>query len=144
MKPLRKLAGMTWPERVALVEASLLVAAFGVAVRVLPFERVRRVADRPTRPKPRWPTYALRAFPRAAGAAGRRFFPSHPCLPEALAVLWRTHGCGIPTELRIGFARSEAGKLEAHAWVDHEGDVLIGGSGAPDRYVPLERPEAGA
>jgi hypothetical protein len=36
--------------------------------------------------------------------------------------------------LRIGVARSEAGKIEAHAWVESMGKVIIGGT-----HVDLKR-----
>ena len=137
----RRLAARTWPERWALFDAGALVVAFGLAVRTLPFQRVRRWASRAPAPVPTRVEYSTRIFPRAAGAIGRRLFPTHPCLPEALAVLWRTRGSGLHSELRIGLAKGEASELRAHAWVELDGVVLIGGSDAPEEYAPLRSPE---
>jgi hypothetical protein len=61
----------------------------------------------------------VRALNRAA-----RFSPGQPsCLPRALALWWLLRRSGIAAELRIG-ARRAAGRLEAHAWVEHAGQVL--------------------
>ncbi len=69
--------------------------------------------------------------------AGCRLFPKNPCLIQAAVVqrlLWRK---GHPSELRIG-VRKEGGKhLEAHAWVESGGEVVVGARGRSDEHVPL-------
>jgi hypothetical protein len=44
---------------------------------------------------------------------------------------------GYASELRIGVAKGEQGELEAHAWVEYQGKVIIGGLSTLSRYVPL-------
>jgi hypothetical protein len=39
--------------------------------------------------------------------------------------------------LRIGVAKDTAQGLRAHAWVEHEGKLLIGGSEQLSRFHPL-------
>jgi hypothetical protein len=59
------------------------------------------------------------------------------CLTEALtaAVLLRRAGC--ETTLRYGVASAGAGRLDAHAWLEHRGDVILGHSARP--YAALHQ-----
>jgi Transglutaminase-like superfamily len=68
-----------------------------------------------------------------------RYLPGVKCLARALAtqVLLTRHG--YPSELQIGVAKSEHGELEAHAWVEYQGRVIIGGLSTLSRFVPLPR-----
>jgi Transglutaminase-like superfamily len=70
-------------------------------------------------------------------AVASRYVPVATCLTQALAgqILLAQHG--EPALLRIGVAKSEAGKLEAHAWVESRGRVVIGDSPELFRYTPL-------
>ncbi|MCT7958514.1 lasso peptide biosynthesis B2 protein [Laspinema palackyanum] len=61
------------------------------------------------------------------------------CLKKSL-VLWYLLRCqGIEPELRIG-VRKEAGKFEAHAWVEYEGIVLNDTADVRSRFVMFDRP----
>ena len=42
---------------------------------------------------------------------------------------------GYVTALRIGVARSELGRFEAHAWIECESEVVIGNSRDLERYA---------
>jgi hypothetical protein len=44
--------------------------------------------------------------------------------------------------LHIGVTKDEDGALQAHAWVERNGHVLIGGENAPDTYEQFENLEA--
>jgi len=45
---------------------------------------------------------------------------------------------GYPVMLRIGVARSEEGEFEAHAWIESDGVIVIGGAKSTlGRYTPL-------
>jgi hypothetical protein len=59
------------------------------------------------------------------------------CLPRALTtqVLMRMHG--YAPQLRIGVAKGEQGNLEAHAWVENQGQVVIGYLRDFSRFTPL-------
>jgi hypothetical protein len=68
--------------------------------------------------------------------AGRHVRRRPSCLEEAL-VLARTLGrAGHVATVRIGVARAGA-RLRAHAWLEHEGRVLLG-SADGTAYEPLE------
>jgi hypothetical protein len=71
-----------------------------------------------------------------AVAAVSRFWPRATCLPQALAAQVLLERNGVPSRFRIGVAQSDDKGFEAHAWVESQGKVVIGGS-ALDRYTPL-------
>jgi hypothetical protein len=39
--------------------------------------------------------------------------------------------------LWIGFATTDGGSLEGHAWLEHEGEVIVGGKVDLRRFTPL-------
>lgn len=58
-----------------------------------------------------------------------RFFPHASCLTQALVLQRTLAHIGQPCTLRFGASRGgeSAQKLEAHAWIEWHGRVLIGG-----------------
>jgi hypothetical protein len=70
------------------------------------------------------PVLVARAVRRAARAV-----PRATCLPQALATVWMLAARGHAGTLRIGVKRGEAGELMAHAWVEHDGRIMIGDIG---------------
>jgi hypothetical protein len=59
------------------------------------------------------------------------------CLARALTtkVLLERRGCSC--ELKIGVAKNNAAQLEAHAWIEFQGYVIIGQLRDLDRFKPL-------
>ena len=78
----------------------------------------------------------------AIEVAGR--YAATTCLTKALALQWLLAGRGIPTRLWLGVERAKASGddarpeplLRAHAWLEHDGRVIVGGP-APAGYAPL-------
>ena len=68
-----------------------------------------------------------------------RYLPGVKCLARALATQVLLTRYGYSSELQIGVAKSEQGELEAHAWVEYQGKVIIGGLSTLSRFVPLPR-----
>jgi hypothetical protein len=96
-----------------------------------PYARVRarlaqrtaaRRASRAAKPAQTEPT----ALAWAVRATARRV-PKASCLTQALALESWLAEHGVDTDVRIGVARRPDGSFEAHAWVEHDGQVLIGG-----------------
>jgi hypothetical protein len=44
---------------------------------------------------------------------------------------------GFSPQLRIGVAKGETGKLEAHAWIESQGKIVIGYLKDLSRFTPL-------
>ena len=58
------------------------------------------------------------------------------CLIQSLTIWWLLHRQGIPTELRIGVRKSH-GRLEAHAWAEHDDQVVNDDPDIARRYSPF-------
>ena len=69
----------------------------------------------------------------AVRAAARRV-PKAACLTQALALESLLADAGIRAEVRIGVARRADGSFEAHAWLEHDGRILIGGVPDMERF----------
>jgi len=131
---LRRLRRYSWTDRTLLGLAALVCLCMWGALRVLSLRRLVRwtgqgasraaTADRPTIDRVGW----------AVRTAGARLFPVRPCLPQALAVRLLLSCLGVVTDLRIGVRKPEGDTLRAHAWVEFDGEVLVGGTEAPTEY----------
>ncbi len=134
-----------------MARAGLLVAGLQTALSLLPFRHVMRGVYRLARP--RAPLAGTSQFDRdlavwAVEASGRRLLSRNPCLPKALAVLILFRRGGADAELHVGVARESDGPVEAHAWVESGGEIVIGGDVAIESYTRLpgldqKFPEAG-
>lgn len=128
-----------------LVEAALLLGLIAPGLRLLPFEAVRRLLARaprmpagsaklPSAERVVWAvTVASRYVPRAGAGI---------CLTEALAAQTMLARRGYPARLRIGVVKDEESRLQAHAWVVSEDEVVIGESVDLERYTLLPALEA--
>ncbi len=124
-------------DRQLLVQAAWLVLMIRLELSLLPFKTVLHLAERAKR-RP-----ARRANPvsaeRLAWAVQRasRYVPAATCLTQGLAthVLLARHG--LEGALRIGVAKGDDGRLEAHAWIERDGVVLIGVLPDLGRFVQL-------
>ena len=76
----------------------------------------------------------------AVTTAARHFPAACTCLPQALAAQVMLGRRNLPAEVKIGVAKGELGKLEAHAWLECAGRIVLGG---PDvsRYTLLKNSE---
>jgi|SRR5215213_7343570 len=116
-------------ERWLLTKAALLLGAIRIGLWLLPFRTLRGLLDRTAafyrvRDADHQPTDVVVWAVEVAA----RYMPGfNTCLTKALAtqVLLSRRGC--QALLRIGVVRSAEGKFEAHAWVESDGRVVIGG-----------------
>ncbi len=76
---------------------------------------------------------------RMAAAAARNLFCATNCLENSLVLWWLLRGRGIAAELRIG-ARKKLERLEAHAWVELDSQVLNDAGEEHCHFVPFEGP----
>jgi hypothetical protein len=121
-----------------VLEAALTLWAAKTMVRVLSFDRWRRSTQQQYHqhscPPPR---ERVAEIVWAVDRVSQCWSGILTCLPRALAVrsmMARRHwGC----RLEIGVARDERGVFESHAWVEHEGEVIIGNVPNLERYAKL-------
>ncbi len=80
---------------------------------------------------------AAREIARIQDAVCRHLIFHASCLEQSLVLWWLLSRRGIPVELRIG-ARKEAGRFEAHAWVE-AGSLVLNDSGeAHLHFAPFD------
>jgi hypothetical protein len=135
MRKLTKLWQLPAADLLLLAAAAALLLLFTTAIRTLPFATVSRL---------QWPAPARRRDSPAARARILRavrtaapYLPAANCLPQALAAraLLRAHGA--PANLRLGVTKTETGQLQAHAWLECQGRIVLGGFSALSRYTAL-------
>jgi len=146
-RAVRAFRACTWPERRELVGAVCTAGAVAGLLYTCSFRRTLRVLNG-------WAQVHLSSSPPsedvedrilwATEVACQRLLPERPCLTQALTarVLLVRRGARVP-ELQIGVKHQSDGTLEAHAWLERDQEVLIGGEDAPATYRPLrERHDA--
>ena len=124
-----------------LPTALLLVVFVRLSLSILPFAVLRRMLDALKSLRWRWlaGSSSERAIWMVKTAA--RFVPGATCLTQALAIDLLYAFRGEAAEIHFGIVRSAAptgGRLEAHAWVESGGTVVLG---APEagKFTPLLR-----
>ncbi len=65
-----------------------------------------------------------------------RYLPKATCLVQALALHLLLQQAGHQASLHIGVDNATGGRLEAHAWVESQGKVLMDGPNI-SKYTPL-------
>lgn len=138
----RKFLLLSGSERGLLIKAVLLLAAIKLGLWLLPFETLLRFLvgisgspiDAPSG------TSEARTFASevvwAIETASEYTPGSKTCLVRALAAQVLLARWGYPALLHIGVLKGEGGQLQAHAWLESEGEVLIGGEEAGS-FTPL-------
>jgi hypothetical protein len=112
-----------------------------LGLKLSSLKRVKRVlvwiARSFSNPWPVDPQYRERVA-WAASVTGKRLIGDQPCLVQALAVQLLFTRRNIPADLCLGVAKEKDGQLAAHAWVESEGEIVIGGSAEDlSRYTRL-------
>lgn len=138
--------GLAPRERRLLPRLALLLPLIGAALRLLGYHRTRALLERlsrpPQRPIPADPGVGTTAdtaqrLARLVGIAANHGPYRATCLRQSLALWWLLRRRGIPAELRIG-VRKQQGELQAHAWVEHQGQGLNDGRGVGKTYAAFQ------
>lgn len=137
MRRLRKFASLPGVERRLIIEEALLLWAVRFALWVLPFRIVNGyVASHARARRMSRAAVSLERLVWILGAAGTLLPGKRTCLVRALAGRLLVAGEGYAPTLRLGVARDTDGRLDAHAWLECDGRVLVGADGL-DRYTPF-------
>jgi hypothetical protein len=140
MKQFLKFARLPSPERFLYLRALLTVGIVRLGLWALPFQRLRGLVERFAVPPPGGSSPGRLPADTIARAvlAAERYIPRATCLTLSLAGYILFVRSGYHADLRIGVTRTEQGRLEAHAWMEYNGEVLVGDH-APGRYKTFER-----
>jgi hypothetical protein len=123
-------------EQRLLLRALLTVAAVRAVLWVVPFRhiRARLLSSRRAGAGSYLSSFDARQLSHAVRAAGR-LVPNATCLTQAIALFLLFERAGRPSRIHIGVAK-ENGRFIAHAWVEYDGEIVIG-EGEHERYTPL-------
>lgn len=114
-------------QQVLVAEAVLHLAAAKAVLVFVPFERWRTQLQAESGPADKMPPLRQVAeLVWAVNGVSSRLPERLNCLPRALATRWMMQRRQWPNTLRLGVARSADGKFEAHAWIEHNGRVIMG------------------
>ena len=134
MARVRKFLDLGCQERCLLLHTLLLVVFLRAALVFLPFKQVNELlACGAARRRRR--CYVSKPRVISAIRAASAFIPGSACLTQALVAKYQLERFGLNTQLHFGVAK-EKGMLLAHAWLQCDGEVVIGGEIAP-RFTPL-------
>ena len=135
-------------EKRSLLLAMLLLPFVVLIHRLLGFRRAQAVLDvmatdiiRPAicpAPSELERMHLVRSISRIVEIASRRCLFTPTCLQRSIFLRWWLARRGIASSLRFG-VRKRDGKLEAHAWVEHVGQVLNDVPNIGDRFAPFDR-----
>ena len=120
-----------------LAQALLVVGTARAGLYLLPFERLRRMAETPGRAMR---VESVERIVWAVNAVSRRLMARRRCLVRALAVQWMMRRSGHEAQVRIGARMSRDGRLQAHAWVEQSGRVVTGGKHSPEIFAVFDKP----
>jgi hypothetical protein len=136
---LEKLAHLNADEWRILLAAAWLLPATALALRVFGYRRTRAWMERHVSTDQSEPADAGMIAARVArlvSVAAHRSPYRANCLRQALVTWWLLGRRGVGTNLVIGVRKDEQG-FAAHAWVQFDGDVIIGGADSPERFQSM-------
>ena len=143
MRRLKTFVQLPRNEQTLLLRTALTVGTIRVALWVLPFSFVRRESIRrgtlQTGGAPQ-ASYGIERIVWAVRAVSR-CIPGATCLTQAMAAQHLLGRCGHRSTVQIGVANDDRRGFEAHAWLVHGEQILLGGATA-DRFVALTAWEA--
>lgn len=118
----------SWASWWLLLKTAALMATVRLTLGLLPFAVVHRVftgVGVKVGPRAALKESTVQQAVWAVKVIGRRL-PKATCLVQAYTLHYLLVRQGVSSELRIGVIRTQAGQLEAHAWVERCGQILIG------------------
>lgn len=136
MRRIRKFLNLSPGERRLLIRAWILLGIIRLGLELFPFSTLRKLLDR-LRPKLGsfkeefseeklvWPVTVV-----------SRYIPKATCLAQALTAQLLLQQAGHQACLHIGIEEAEKGGIKAHAWVESQGKIIIGGFDL-NRYTHL-------
>jgi hypothetical protein len=135
-----KLLRLTRSKRYLLFKACLLLTSIRLGLGLLPFQVLMRVVGAACKSNIQSILPSSSPIESVVWAVEgiSRHMPGHTkCLARALTTKVLLHQQGYASNLQIGVAKSDNGSLEAHAWIEYEGRIVIGNLRDLSRFIPL-------
>jgi hypothetical protein len=136
---IRKFFRLPQSDQRILLEATLWLAVAALAINVLPFRQIGRLAARPTgrpEPPPQLRPREVKCIGRAIIVCASRVPWRAACFQQGLAAQFMLRRRGVPSVLYYGAAPDKGRGLSAHVWV-RDGDVDVVGGEIASCYAQL-------
>lgn len=127
MKTLSRLSKLDRAEIALLGRTLMMLWLVRLGLWVLPYDKLCQLLFSRGHVIAAGPTHASVSQIVRMVKALSRYIPAATCLTKALVTKVLLDRLGQPANLQIGVTKSSAGNLEAHAWVELDGKVVIGG-----------------
>jgi hypothetical protein len=146
MKKINKFLKLSSKDKCLLVEALLLLAVVTAGLFFFPFDFFMKQIDRlAKRKKESIPTKNFDSGKITwAVTQMSRYIPHARCLSKAITVKILLICHEDPVQLRIGIKKITNNSISAHAWVEHQGKIIIGNLSDLNQYhilAPLKGPK---
>jgi hypothetical protein len=136
MRRIHKFLNLSSSERSLLVKTWILLGVIRLGLELFPFSTFRKFLFKLT--------FLFRIHVKDFSeehlvwsvAVVSPYVPKTTCLAQALAAQFLLQQAGHQSRLHIGVNYGIGGRLEAHAWVESQGKILIGGFDI-NRYTHL-------
>jgi hypothetical protein len=131
---------LSWSQRWALAQSLVLLPLMALGLRFFGFKRWQALLSQfaadiqSVSGEQALLIRKARSITRMVGAASRHGPYRASCLPQSLTLWWLLRRQGIVSQVRIG-VRKVMGELEAHAWVEFQGQVLNDGADVHQRFA---------
>ena len=145
MRRLDKLRFLSWQQRRVLLYAFLLINAIRLSLWLFPFGKIRRQLDVILAIwvcSEKVNSVSVDFIAWAISVAGFYALGEVKCLAKALTTQLLLNHYGYAYKLRIGVTKGKSQVLEAHAWIECQGRVVVGDLSDLSRFKPLS--EVGA
>lgn len=119
-----------------LLQAAFCLTALRLAAVLLPFKAQTRLQTRLTRTSRQRLASPDEVAPPVVWAVetASRYLPGSTCYLQALTGKILLARAGCPAQIQVGVRKDEQGRVQAHAWLVSQGEVIIGGV-APGFYT---------
>ena len=127
MRKIRKFLNLSSTEQRLLIRAWILLGVIRLGLELFPFSTLRKLLDRLRSILGKGEKEFSEEQLVWSVAVVSRYIPKATCLAQALTAQFLLQQAGHQACLHIGVTDSEEGRLKAHAWVESQGRILIGG-----------------
>lgn len=140
MKKFFKLLKFPPSQKVLFVKALILVIAIRAALWIVPFKWLKKHLMHDLKVKKRAAEadriHVHHVIYHVKNAAG--LVPCASCLTQSLAALILMRHNGQDSELKIGVAKDENEQFRAHAWLEANGQIILGKLPKHSQFKVLE------
>ena len=137
MPALKKFLSLDSSERLLLLQTFVFVWVASTILRLLPLAIVQKLyASRVAPPGRMHRRRPIERLLWAIAVAGRHVSGT-TCLSLALAGRMMLNRYGYPAHIHIGVGKDHTGSFGAHAWLESQGTIVIGGQESTSLFAPL-------